>query len=59
MPYENSFAAIKQKLFQENSSSALQQSINWTKLIKWDWQYDSRERSNFQEKPQPYKPAGS
>ena len=28
MPYKNSFATIKQKLFQENSSSALQQSMN-------------------------------
>ena len=37
--------------FQENSSSALQQSINWIKFIKWDWQYYSRGRSNFQEKP--------
>ena len=36
MPYQNSFKAIKQKLFQENWSSALQQSINWSKLIKWD-----------------------
>ena len=51
MPYKNSFTTIKQKLFQENSSSALQQSINWIKFIKWDWQYYSRGRSNFQEKP--------
>ena len=28
MPYKNSFTTIKQKLFQENSSSALQQSMN-------------------------------
>ena len=27
MPYQNSFTAIKEKLFLENSSSALQQSI--------------------------------
>ena len=27
MPYQNSFTTIKLKLFQENSSSALQQSI--------------------------------
>ena len=51
MPYQNSFTTIKQKLFQENSSSALQQSINWIKFIKWDWQYYSRGGSNFQEKP--------
>ena len=56
MPYQNSFTTIKEKLFQENSSSALQQSINWIKFIKWDWQYCSRRRrrrrrrSNFQEK---------
>ena len=51
MPYQNSFITIKSKLFQENSSSALQQSINWFRFIKWDWQYYSRERSNIQEKP--------
>ena len=51
MPYQNSFTTIKEKLFQENSSSALQQSINWIKFIKWDWQYYSREWSNFQENP--------
>ena len=32
MPYQNSFTTIKEKLFQENSSSALQQSINWIKF---------------------------
>ena len=48
MPYQNYFTTIKEKLFQENSSSALQQSINWIKFIKWDWQYYSRGRSNFQ-----------
>ena len=36
---------------QENSSSAIQKSIDKIKFIKWDWQYYSRERSNFQEKP--------
>ena len=50
MPYQNSFTTLKQKLLQENSSPALQQSINWIKFIKWYWQYYSRERSNFQEK---------
>ena len=29
MPCQNSFTTVKQKLFQENSSSALQQSIKW------------------------------
>ena len=46
MPYHNYFPT---KLFKENSSSALQQPINWIKFIKWDWQYYSRGRSNFQE----------
>ena len=35
--YQNSFAIMKQKLFQESSSSALQQSINWIKFMKCDW----------------------
>ena len=51
MSHQNFFTTIKWKLFQENSSSALQQSINWMKFIKWDWQYYSRSRSNVQEKP--------
>ena len=50
MQYQNSFTTIKLKLFQENLSSALQQSINWIRFNKWDWQYYSTERSNFQEK---------
>ena len=49
MPYQNSFTIIKEKLFQENPSSALQQSINSINFTKWDWQYYSRGRSNFQE----------
>ena len=36
MPYQNSFTTIKQKFCQGNSSSALQESINWIKFIKWD-----------------------
>ena len=32
MPYQNSFTTIKQKLFQKNWSSALQQSIKWIKI---------------------------
>ena len=51
MPYKNSLTTIKQKLFQENSSSSLQQSITRIKFIKWDWQYYSGGRRNFQEKP--------
>ena len=38
-------------MVQENSSSALQQSINWIKFTKWDWQIYSRWRSSFQENP--------
>ena len=50
MPYENSFTTVTSNLFPKNLPSALQQSIKWTKFIKWDWQYYSRARSNFQEK---------
>ena len=39
LPYKRSFTTKKQKLFQENLSSAQQQSINWIRFIKWDWQY--------------------
>ena len=39
------------KLILKKSSSALQQLIKWIKFIKWDWQYYSRGRFNFQEKP--------
>ena len=50
-PYQNSFATVKENLFQEKSSSVLEQSMNSIKFINWDWQYHSRGRSNFQEKP--------
>ena len=49
-PYQNSFATVKENLFQEKSSSVLEQSMNSIKFINWDWQYHSRGRSNFQEK---------
>ena len=45
MPQKFFFTAKKWKLFQENSSSFLQQS-------KWDWHYYSRERRNSQQKSQ-------
>ena len=52
MPYKNCFTTIKQKLFQENSLSSLQQSIPQINFIKWDWQYYSRGRRNFLKKTQ-------
>ena len=36
LPYQNSFTVIKEKLFQENSSSALQQSIQLSSLSEID-----------------------
>ena len=36
MPYQNSFTTIKQKLFQENSSSAPQQSIELSSSSETD-----------------------
>ena len=36
LTYQNSFTVIKEKLFQENSSSALQQSIQLSSLSEID-----------------------
>ena len=51
MPYENSFSTIKYELFEKNSSSALQQSVNWIKFINRDWQYYSRGKVIFKKNP--------
>ena len=51
MPYKNYFTTLKEKLFQENSSSSLQQSITRVKFIKCDWQYYSRGKKNFKKNP--------
>ena len=42
---------VLRDIVMKTSSSALQQTINWIKFIKWNWLYYSRRRRSFQEKP--------